>query len=45
MNGRMTDNAIEEANLRKVMFSYAAKKYCCVTAQSLEKRVFTIWET
>ncbi len=36
--GRMTDNAIEEANLRKVMFSHAKKKVLLCDSGKIGKR-------
>ena len=36
--GRMTDNAIEEANLRKVMFLYAKKKVLLCDSGKIGKR-------
>jgi len=40
LRGRMTDNAIEEANLRKVMFSYAAKKILLCDSSKFGKTCF-----
>ena len=38
--GRMTDNAIEEANLRKVMFSQSAKKVLLCDSSKIGKTYF-----
>ena len=37
-NGNMTDNAIEEANLRKVMFNHAEKKILLCDSSKIGKR-------
>lgn len=38
--GRMTDNAIEEANLRKIMFAHSAKKVLLCDSSKLGKTYF-----
>ena len=40
MSGRMTDNAIEEANLRKVMFEHSAKKILLCDSSKIGKTYF-----
>ena len=40
MYGRMTDNAIEEANLRKVMFEHSAKKILLCDSSKIGKTYF-----
>ena len=43
LNGQMSDRAVEEANLRKVMFGSCKKRSFSATAANLEKPISTIW--